>query len=110
MTYQTKTYPALKHHLFSSLFEHTSNAIITDASSTIIDMNPSFCRITGYSHTEAVGKKPTFLQSGQQDKPFYQDMWQQLKDKRQWQGEVWNRRKDGFIYPELLTIYSVTNQ
>ncbi|MCQ8103431.1 EAL domain-containing protein [Methylomonas sp. SURF-2] len=78
--------------------------LITDAEATIIDVNPTFCDITGYSRDEAIGKKPSLLKSGRQEPAFYREMWQTLLTKLHWQGEVWNRKKNGELYAELLSI------
>lgn len=84
--------------------------MVTDLQSNIIAVNPAFTRLTGYSAQEIIGKTPAVLSSGRHDKEFYQAMWQQIYDKGHWQGEVWNRRKNGEIYPELLTITAISNQ
>ncbi|WP_298160325.1 PAS domain S-box protein, partial [Ferrovum sp.] len=66
-----------------------------------------FTRLTGYSAMEALGKTPAILKSGRQDAAFYQAMWETLNRDKYWQGELWNRRKNGEIYPEWLTITAV---
>jgi diguanylate cyclase (GGDEF)-like protein/PAS domain S-box-containing protein len=101
----------LNQHLFTSLFNYTSNGIIiTDANSTIIDVNPAFTNITGYEKKEVIGKKPSILQSGRQSKKFYTLIWQQLLSKHHWHGEMWNRCKDGSLYPQRSTIDAVTDE
>lgn len=77
---------------------------ITDAQGTIIDVNPTFCEITGYQRLEAIGKNPNILQSGKQSRKFYQEMWRSLQESKYWQGEIWNRKKNGDLFAELLTI------
>ncbi|MDD2758922.1 MAG: EAL domain-containing protein, partial [Methylomonas sp.] len=84
--------------------------LITDADANIIDVNPTFCEITGYSKEEILGKNPRVLQSGKHDNQFYQDMWQTLVTSRHWRGEVWNRRKNGELYAELLTMSALCNE
>lgn len=84
--------------------------MITDANSVIVSVNPAFTRLTGYSAAEVVGRSPAILNSGRHDKAFYQTMWQRLRAQGHWQGEVWNRRKNGEVYPELLTIAAITDQ
>ncbi len=84
--------------------------LITDAHARIIDVNPTFCDITGYSRDEIIGKNPSVLQSGKHGGDFYQEMWQSLLSNRHWQGEVWNRRKDGELYAELLTVSTLCNE
>jgi len=77
---------------------------ITDAAGTIIDANPTFCAITGYKREEVIGKNHRILQSGKHDAEFYQQLWQTLQTESCWQGEIWNRKKGGELYVELLTI------
>jgi len=91
--------------LSSRVFSDTHEAItITDTNSRIIDINPAFCEITGYSREETIGQNPSFLSSGKQSPEFYQDMWQKINEQGHWQGEVWNRKKGGEVYAELLSI------
>ncbi|WP_292565117.1 EAL domain-containing protein [Methylomonas sp.] len=78
--------------------------LITDAAGNIIDVNPTFCDITGYSRDEVIGKRPSVLKSGRQDPAFYRDMWRAINTDLHWQGEVWNRKKNGELYAELLSI------
>jgi len=80
---------------------------LTDENGIIIDINPSFSRITGYSREEAIGHNPRVLKSGKHTKQFYQAMWHSLNTTGGWQGEIWNRKKSGEIYPENLSITSV---
>ena len=89
----------------ASVFENTQEAVlITDANNTIIDVNPAFFQVTGYTREEVLGLKPTVLSSGRQDKAYYEAMWQALQQKKAWRGEIWNRRKSGEVYAELLSI------
>jgi diguanylate cyclase (GGDEF)-like protein/PAS domain S-box-containing protein len=81
--------------------------IIADASAKIIDVNPAFTRITGYSRDEVAGHNPRVLASGRHDPAFYRRMWASIKDHDFWQGEVCNRRKSGDLYTEILSL-SVT--
>ena len=97
-----------KLRLAASVFNNARESlIITDAEGTIIDVNDAFCAITGYSRPEATGKNPRFLNSGRQSAAFYEDMWSLLKSQGYWSGEVWNRRKSGDLYAEMLTISAV---
>ncbi|MDO9140553.1 MAG: EAL domain-containing protein [Methylobacter sp.] len=102
-----------KHHdeerrIAAIAFDCKDGMMVTDANAVIIRVNRSFTRLTGYSAAEAVGRTPQLLSSGRHDKGFYQRMWNTLKDKGFWQGEIWNRRKDGAIYAEWLHISAVT--
>ena len=80
---------------------------ITQTDGTIIDVNPAFCKITGYERKEILGKNPNILNSQKQNKQFYTDMWESLLAHGYWKGEVWNRKKSGEFYAELLTISSL---
>ncbi|MEW6678278.1 MAG: EAL domain-containing protein [Pseudomonadota bacterium] len=92
----------------ASVFDHTKDGvIITDAEGQILEVNQAFTRITGYSREEAVGRNARLLQSGEQDKDFYFDLWEQLLTQDIWEGEITNRRKDGSCYLESLTIHGV---
>ena len=91
-------------------FDSHEGMIITDAGSRILKVNRAFTRITGYSADEAVGKKPSFLSSGRHDAKFYEGMWKSLNAEGVWEGEVWNKRKSGELYPEHLTITAVIDK
>jgi diguanylate cyclase (GGDEF)-like protein/PAS domain S-box-containing protein len=89
----------------ASIFENTiEGIIITDADVNILSVNPAFTRITGYEEDEVRGKNPKILSSGRQDKLFFKRLWDSLKSGGHWQGELWNRRKNGEPYAEWLTI------
>ena len=88
-------------------FETHEAIMITDAGSQIIRVNQAFQEVTGYRMDEVLGKNPRILSSGRQSKRFYSDMWQQLLDVGTWSGEIWDRRKDGDIYPKWMTITAV---
>jgi len=94
-----------KLQLSSRVFRDTHEGIIiTDTNKRIVDVNPGFCRITGYSYEEAIGQNPSMLSSDKQDSVFYSDMWQKVDKHGHWQGELWNYNKSGELYAELLTI------
>lgn len=78
--------------------------VVTGPDNRITTVNPAFSRVTGYAENEVIGQNPSILQSGRQSREFFKDMWESIKVKNFWQGEIWNRRKDGEIYPEWLTI------
>jgi len=83
--------------------------MVTNPAGIIQKVNKAFTKVTGYQTEEAVGKKPSILQSGKHDQSFYQKMWDSIKEYGYWQGEIWNKRKNGDIYLEWLTISEVKN-
>ncbi len=92
------------------VFEHTSDAVlITNTEHKIIAINHAYSRISGYSEAESLGQDAGFTKSGQHDENFYHEMREQLEQTGSWQGEIWDRRKDGEIYPKWLSINSVRN-
>ena len=91
-------------------FETHDAIVITDSKSNIIRVNRAFTDITGYSLEEVLGKNPRIMSSGRQDKTFYIEMWQQLLHTGSWAGEIWDRRKNGQVYPKWLTITAVKNE
>ncbi|MGC2618494.1 MAG: PAS domain S-box protein, partial [Acidobacteriaceae bacterium] len=94
--------------LAASVFTDAREGItITDPTGAILDVNQMFTQITGYSREEVLGLNPRILKSGRQGEEFYRDMWRALRENGQWSGEVWNKAKDGRIYPEMLTITAV---
>lgn len=96
--------------LFVKMFDNSGEAIfITDAQQKIIAVNPACYKITGYTEEEFIGHNPNILNSGRQDEQFYKAMWKSINDTGLWQGEIWNRRKNGEIYPEWLSIGTVKN-
>lgn len=97
-----------KLQLAASVFTHAREGIfITDANNKIIEVNDTFTLITGYEREEVLGKNPRFLHSGKQDPKFYAEMWKSLAEKDYWSGEIWNRRKSGEEYAEMLTISAI---
>jgi diguanylate cyclase (GGDEF)-like protein/PAS domain S-box-containing protein len=92
----------------AAVFDNTTEGLlITDATTKIKAVNPSFTAVTGYTIEDLKDKTPKVLNSGRQDKAFYEDMWKSLLSVGKWRGEIWNRRKNGEIYPELLGISAV---
>jgi diguanylate cyclase (GGDEF)-like protein/PAS domain S-box-containing protein len=90
------------------LFNNASEGMaITDSETRITQVNRAFTAITGYSETEISGKTPQLLKSGRHDADFYAAMWSSLNESGTWAGEIWNRRKNGAIYPEWLSISSI---
>lgn len=99
-----------KLRLAASVFVHAKEAImITNTDGIIIDVNDSFSNISGYSKEESIGKNANILSSGRHSKEFYEAMWHDLLTKDHWYGEIWNRRKNGEVYVELLTISAIRN-
>jgi diguanylate cyclase (GGDEF)-like protein/PAS domain S-box-containing protein len=94
----------------AKVFESQEGVIITDSNRIMIKVNKSFTEITGYSEQEAIGQNPRILSSGRQDKCFYDNMWRSIHETGFWKGEIWNRRKNGEIYPEWLTVTVIKNQ
>lgn len=94
----------LQQRIAAIAFESQQGMIVTDANSRILRVNQAFTKITGYSAQEAVGQSTRMLSSGRQRPEFYQTMWRSLNETGVWQGEIWNRRKNGEIFPEWLTI------
>ncbi len=93
---------------FARVVESAGEAfMVTDTHGVIVAINPAFSRITGYSDAEVLGQTPALLKSGRQDALFYQAMWAALRDEGSWEGEIWDRRKDGTIYPKWLSITTV---
>ena len=91
----------------ATAFESHEGVIITDADKVILRTNKAFTRITGYPAGEVVGCQPSLLGSGRHDAAFYTAVWDSIASNGSWQGEIWNRRKSGEIYPEWLTITAV---
>jgi diguanylate cyclase (GGDEF)-like protein/PAS domain S-box-containing protein len=83
--------------------------LLTDVDGTIRMVNGAFCRVTGYAQDEVIGRNPRMLQSGWQAPSYYKAMWEELGRTGRWEGEIWNRRKSGEIYPEWLSIGAIRN-
>jgi diguanylate cyclase (GGDEF)-like protein/PAS domain S-box-containing protein len=95
----------------ASVFSNTQEGIlICDGNNTIIEVNPAFTRITGYSHAEALGRNPKMLSSGRHDAAFYRNLWDTLAQQKFWRGEIWNRRKCGEIYAQILSISVIEDE
>ena len=91
----------------ATAFETHESLIITDANSVIIRANQAFIYETGYASDEIIGQTPRLFRSGHHDEAFYKAMWEIISRTGKWQGEVWDRRKNGEIYPKWLTISAV---
>ncbi len=100
-----------KLRLSARVFNEAHEGIlITDARGIVVDLNPAFCEITGYTRDEILGQNPSMLKSGRQSPEFYAAMWKSLAETGVWQGELWNRRKDGALYAELLSISALRDE
>ncbi|HET7776473.1 MAG TPA: PAS-domain containing protein, partial [Azospira sp.] len=96
--------------LAEKVFANSPEAImICDQANRIISVNQAFCDITGYPQEEVIGQDPRILASGRHDRDFYQQMWHALRDTGAWAGEIWDRRKNGEIYPKWMTINAVND-
>ncbi|WP_097462157.1 putative bifunctional diguanylate cyclase/phosphodiesterase [Mangrovitalea sediminis] len=95
----------------ASVFNSSYEAImITDGCNRIIEVNPAFTRITGYEKHEIIGCDPRLLSSGRHSEKFYRQLWRAVLEHGHWHGEIWNRRKNGDVYPELLSIARLGNE
>ncbi len=93
----------------AAAFESQESFMVTDANSIILRVNNGFTALTGYTANEVVGKNPRLLSSGRHSKEFYETMWKTLLTERFWQGEIWNRKKSGYVFPEWLCITAISN-
>ena len=101
----------MQNSIIEKILEHTNEAIVvTDNNGFIQATNKSFSVITGYNEVEVIGKTPAILNSGRQDKYFYQQFWRTIIDEGRWQGEIWNKRKNGEVYPEWLNVSSIKDK
>lgn len=92
------------------LFESSPQAVmVTDLENNIVSVNPAFQSVTGYTLAEVMGENPRLLGAGQQNESFYEDLWLQLTNEGYWQGELWNRHKNGNVYPALFSIFHRKN-
>ncbi|MEI6745137.1 MAG: diguanylate cyclase [Methylococcaceae bacterium] len=94
-------------HVAATVFESQEGMIITDSAGIILKINRAFTKITGYYAADVIGKTPRVLQSGLHDDVFYDLLWESINSTGEWKGEIWNKRKNGEIYPEWLTITAV---
>lgn len=92
----------------AAVFESTrEGVVITDLEPRIVGVNAAYTAITGYTEEEVLGRNPRLLQSGHEDQDFYRAMWDSIVETGHWQGEIWNRRKNGELFPQLLTVSTV---
>jgi diguanylate cyclase (GGDEF)-like protein/PAS domain S-box-containing protein len=90
-------------------FEAQHGLVVTNVNMVILRVNKAFAEITGYSAEEAIGQTPRLFKSGRHDASFYRSMWDSINSTGQWSGEVWDRRKNGEVYPTWITIFAVRN-
>ena len=99
-----------KNEQLIRIFESTQEGImITDINGVIQSVNPAFTAITGYPAAEAIGRASNLLRSEHHDREYFKEMWRTLGETGQWQGEIWNRRKNGECYPQWLSITAIRN-
>jgi diguanylate cyclase (GGDEF)-like protein/PAS domain S-box-containing protein len=91
----------------ATAFESDTAMLVTDADGCILKINKAMAESSGYAADEVVGRTPKLFQSGRHDEDFYRDMWETIRHTGRWQGEVWDRRKNGEVYPKWLTISAV---
>ncbi|SDD75917.1 MFS transporter, NNP family, nitrate/nitrite transporter [Bhargavaea beijingensis] len=97
--------------LQAEVFRSTGQGVlVTDAGGKIRAVNPMFTKLTGYTEEEALGNNPNMLSSGRQPQEFYRNMWKQIKEEGMWQGEIWNRKKNGEEYLQWLNIAAVRDE
>ena len=96
--------------LMTAIEQSADGIVITDAQGTIQYVNPAFTRVSGYSREEALGKNPRILKSGKHDEAYYRKLWETILGGEIWQDEITNRRSDGSLYPEQMTITPVRDQ
>jgi diguanylate cyclase (GGDEF)-like protein/PAS domain S-box-containing protein len=96
--------------LLAITFESNEAIMITDSSNHIMRVNQAFTKMTGYTQEDVLGKNPDILSSGKHSAFFYENMWQELKENGSYKNEIWNRRKNGEVYPERHTITSISDE
>lgn len=97
--------------LAGQMFDSCGEAIlITDSRARIVYVNPAFCRVTGFDGAEVLGLNPSIMSSGRHDREFYRRMWDSLVSAGQWRGEIWDRRKNGEVYPKWLAMSAIRDE
>ncbi|MBI2384709.1 MAG: sensor domain-containing diguanylate cyclase [Elusimicrobia bacterium] len=101
--------PALSITAWQVIQSMHDGVVITDPHGSIMAANDAFCSVTGYPREELIGRNPRILHSGKHDRAFFRRMWSDIRRAGCWQGEIWNRRKNGAVYLEWLTISAITD-
>lgn len=97
--------------LASMVYKNSSEAMtVTDANNLIVAINPAFTQVTGYTLDEVIGKTPNIMSSGRHDQDFYKSMWEEINTTGKWQGEIWDKRKNGEIYAKSLIINTIRDE
>ncbi len=97
--------------MWGTIFESTREGIVvTDTKGVVLMVNPAFSAITGFSQDEVINQKIDLLKSGYHDRAFYRALWSALEHDGYWQGEIWNRKKDGHVIPEWMSINGIKNE
>lgn len=102
--------PALSISSWQVIQAMQDGVVITDPHGSIMAANDAFCTVTGYTRDEVIGRNPRILHSGKHNHAFYTQMWGAIRQSGSWQGEIWNRRKNGGLYPEWLTISTIKDR
>lgn len=98
-----------EQRIAATTFDTKEAILITDDQGNILRVNQAFQEVSGYRAEDVIGQNPRILQSGKHDKAFYQSMWAEIKNCGKWSGELWDRRKNGEIYPKYMTITAIQN-
>lgn len=97
-----------RQRLAATVVDNTiEGVVVTDAHSRILSVNAAFTRLLGYTEAEMLGQTPRMFKSGRHDRAFYEAMWERMRRTGHWQGEIWNRRKNGEIFPERMSLSAV---
>lgn len=99
-----------EHRISEVVFECQQGILVSDSNNCILKVNEAFCEITGYRPEDVKGHNPCMFRSDIQDQKFYKAMWASINRKGKWEGEIWNRRKSGELYPEHISIAAVKKQ
>lgn len=96
--------------IFAMAFQSQEAIMVTDAETTIIKINPAFTKVLGYTEDDIIGKKPNVLKSTKHDDAFFEEFWNAIEQQGQWAGEIWNKRKDGSVFPAWQTVSTIKDE